>query len=157
MRRRQTFLLLALGGLLAASPIFARTIAEDIARQLSQQGFSDVQVEGTWLGRTRIIGNRRGETREIVVNPNTGEVLRDLWLDAKGQVKAADIDIEDDDRDGVSDNSGDDSSDDSGDDSSDDSSDDGDSSGGSGGSSGDGGGDGKDADSASGKDSGDDD
>lgn len=103
MKRRQTFFALLLGGLMAASPAFARSLAENIARQLSGQGFSNVQIEGTWLGRSRITGTRNGESREIVVNPNTGEILRDLWLNDKGQVRAAEIDVEDDGTDDSSD------------------------------------------------------
>jgi|GEM_PF-1492657 len=95
MTRRRLFCALALGGLLAASPAVARSLAESIARQLTQQGFGDVQVEDTWLGRARITGTRGGEAREIVVNPKTGEVLRDLWLNSEGQVRAFDIDVDD--------------------------------------------------------------
>lgn len=84
---------LVLGGLMAAWPAFAQDLAEDIARQMRQQGFLDVGIERTWLGRTRITGTRDGGSREIIANPNTGEILRDLWLDARGQVRAADIDL----------------------------------------------------------------
>ena len=84
---------LVLGGLMAAWPAFAQNLAEDIARQMRQQGFLDVGIERTWLGRTRITGTRDGGSREIIANPNTGEILRDLWLDAQGQVRAADIDL----------------------------------------------------------------
>ncbi len=88
-------LALVLGGLIAASPVFADGLADKIARRMVQLGFGDVQVEGTFLGRARITGTRAGVSREIIVNPNTGEILRDLWLGADGQVRAADIDTDD--------------------------------------------------------------
>ena len=96
MMTRMTFLTLFLGGLLAALPAFAQGDAEEIARQMAKQGFANISIEETWLGRTRIIGTRSGGSREIVLNPKTGEILRDLWLNAKGEVRAADIDFDED-------------------------------------------------------------
>ena len=87
-------MVLVLGGLLAALPASAKGLADEIARQMAQQGFQNIGIEETWLGRTRITGIRNGGSREIIVNPNTGEILRDLWLNAQGQVRAADIDLD---------------------------------------------------------------
>ena len=92
----QKLLALVLGGLMAASPVFAGGLADKIAQKMTQLGFSGVRVEETFLGRARITGTRAGVSREIIVNPNTGEILRDLWLNSDGQVRAADIDIDDD-------------------------------------------------------------
>ena len=90
---------LVLGGLMAASPACAQSVSSEIVRQMSRQGFGNVIVEKTWLGRTRITGTRAGGSRKIIVNPKTGEILRDLWLNAQGQVRAADIDPEEVDED----------------------------------------------------------
>ncbi|MEI6097448.1 MAG: hypothetical protein WCS20_03925 [Alphaproteobacteria bacterium] len=67
---------------------FAATFAEDVVGQLAKQGFSSIKVESTWLGRLRIIGLREDGQREIILNPRTGEILRDTWLSAgKGAAK----------------------------------------------------------------------
>lgn len=97
MKTRLTLVSLILTGLLAAFPASAQGMAEEIARQMRRQGFEDIHIAQTWLGRMQITGTRSGGTREIVVNPNTGEILRDLWLNAQGQMRAADIDFDDDD------------------------------------------------------------
>ena len=134
-----------MGGFLAAFPAHAQGLAEDFARQMARQGFVNIETEATWLGRTRITGTRNGGSREIIVNPNTGEVLRDLWLNSDGQVRAADIDF--DDLQDAAEDAAEDSDDDSGSSGSGSSG----SGSGSGGSSGSGGGDDGDSDSDSGK------
>ena len=75
-----------LNGLFAAATLvvtstaaFSATFAEDVVAQLTHQGFFNIVVETTWLGRVRIVANRRDGQREIVLNPRTGEVLRDTW------------------------------------------------------------------------------
>lgn len=67
-------------GLLGSAPAFADTIADTIVNELKSQGFDAVSTERTWLGRTRIVASGSAGEREIIVNPNTGEILRDLWL-----------------------------------------------------------------------------
>ena len=42
------------------------------------QSFTRIETEQTWLGRTRIVAEGSQGQREIIVNPNTGEILRDL-------------------------------------------------------------------------------
>ena len=69
---------------LLALPAFAASYVDQILAQLRAQGFENIEVETTWLGRARIAAVRGGVNREIVVNPTTGEVLRDLWLSASG-------------------------------------------------------------------------
>lgn len=96
MTTRRKILALVLGGLMAALPASAKGVADEIARQMSRQGFRNISIEETWLGRTRITGTRNGGSREIIMNPKTGEILRDLWLNAQGQVRAADIVLGDD-------------------------------------------------------------
>jgi hypothetical protein len=81
-RRRQIFTLAAI--LMMAGPAFAESVADQISRQLRGQGFGQISVSQTWLGRTRIIGNSDKGQREIIVNPKTGEILRDLFTQASG-------------------------------------------------------------------------
>ena len=91
MLRHPKLLSLLLAGLLAAQPAFAQSLADDIALQMTRLGFVEVAIDETWLGRVRVTGTRNGTSREIILNPNTGEILRDLWLDENGQMIAADI------------------------------------------------------------------
>jgi hypothetical protein len=71
-------------GALGGSPALAEGYADSIVRQLQAQGFSKIETEQTWLGRTRIVAEGSQGQREIIVNPNTGEILRDLWLAQNG-------------------------------------------------------------------------
>lgn len=87
---------LAVAILLPASA-HAQDLTAQIVEQLTRQGFEVVVQERTMLGRVRIGAERDGGFREIVFNPNTGEILRDLWQPAAGGVAVIDIieDVED--------------------------------------------------------------
>ena len=78
MNRRSALILLS-AGLLCATAARASGFVDDILAQLKGQGFETQRVEKTWLGRVRIVAHNPKGTREIIVNPNTGEILRDLW------------------------------------------------------------------------------
>ena len=54
-------------------------LVDAITHQLRDQGFSRIEVSRTLLGRTRIVAHSGDGEREIILNPNTGEILRDLW------------------------------------------------------------------------------
>lgn len=143
--KRRSFLV-GLGAVAAlqfglAVSAFAATAADQIIAQLRDQGFIEIEVEQTWLGRTRIVAERGDASREIILNPSTGEILRDLWL-TKGGEGSPKVQIGRDDENGNSghggsDNGGDDKDEDEDEDEDDE--DDGDSSGS--GSGGNGGGD----------------
>lgn len=75
-------LILGLGLVLASATDLsaaAQDVVSSITDQLRAQGFSRIETQRTLLGRTRIIATGDGGTREIIVNANTGEILRDLW------------------------------------------------------------------------------
>jgi hypothetical protein len=56
----------------------ANTLVRDrIVAELQDDGYADIRISSTLLGRMRFIANKPGARREIVVNPRTGEVLRD--------------------------------------------------------------------------------
>ena len=74
MTRLLTILALILG---MALPVGAATIEERIAAELRVQGFEIVETNRTWLGRLRILAENAEIRREIVLNPGTGEILRD--------------------------------------------------------------------------------
>lgn len=66
-------MVLALSGVQAA----ADPMAETVSRQLRDQGYSRIETSYTWLGRLRVQAVQGDMQREIVINPNTGEILRD--------------------------------------------------------------------------------
>lgn len=63
---------------LAPQVASAEAVAEAIVRQLRALGYSEVDVSRTILGRERIVARTKTRSREIVVNPRTGEILRDF-------------------------------------------------------------------------------
>ncbi len=154
--RREFLAGIAVG--LAGAPALAQDIVGSIIGQLRDQGFGSVQQETTLLGRVRIIAERNDGRREIIVNPRTGEILRDLWTPKAGGIGTVQIinegsgkgggsngdDDEDDDEDDEDGSGGDDEDDDDEDDSEDGGNSG--SGGGGGGSGGDGGGDDDDDD-----------
>lgn len=136
---RRMFLTLSLMAGLTGQAAFAKSFAESVVDQLRAQGFESITVERTFLGRTRIVARSAEGAREIIVNPRTGEILRDLWIAAsgkgsgggliedsdsgKGRGRGGDDDDDDDDDDDGSDDSSSDHSEKGDDDDSDDDSD----------------------------------
>lgn len=55
----------------------AEQVSDAIARQLRQQGYTEITVTRTFLGRERIVATSPTREREIIVNPRTREILRD--------------------------------------------------------------------------------
>jgi hypothetical protein len=55
----------------------AEGIQDDVVAALAGQGYEIVNVGRTWLGRLRVVAENGEIRREIVINPTTGEVLRD--------------------------------------------------------------------------------
>ncbi len=82
--KRRLFLSLGLAAVFSGRAAFARSFAESVVAQLKKQGYRHVRVERTLLGRTRILAERNGGQREIILNPRTGEILRDLWITVSG-------------------------------------------------------------------------
>jgi hypothetical protein len=66
--------------ILAAAPVYASDYEEDVISYLRQQGYKNVTVSTTMLGRSKIVAINAKGRREIVLNPRTGEILRDLWM-----------------------------------------------------------------------------
>ncbi len=75
---------LACGIGLGAGPVGASDLEDKIIAQLQAQGYADFSVSRTLLGRLRILARQGGAQREIVVNPRTGEVLRDVNISGSG-------------------------------------------------------------------------
>ena len=75
----RTLCLVMLIGLLSwAAPAQAQTVQDRIVTQLTAEGFSDIRVSRTWLGRVRIVAEEDGTRREVVINPANGLILRDF-------------------------------------------------------------------------------
>jgi hypothetical protein len=66
------------GVLLSPALAIAQTVADPVLRALTKQGYGDITIKRTWLGRLRITAERGGRQREIILNKRTGEVLRDV-------------------------------------------------------------------------------
>lgn len=86
MRRRDLF---AVGLALAAGATAARATVTDplvvsLIDDLKRQGYKDFDVSQTWLGRVRIVARMNGVVRELIIDPRTGEILRD-YQDVQGQ------------------------------------------------------------------------
>jgi len=65
---------------LLGAPAFAQTPQDVVIDQLQSQGYTSITVNRTLLGRIRIVAISAAYRREIVMNPNTGEILRDYWV-----------------------------------------------------------------------------
>ena len=73
---------------LSAGAAFANAIVDTIVGDLRAQGYVQIDVSRTLLGRTRIEATSTAFHREIILDPRTGEILRDYWevlLDASGE------------------------------------------------------------------------
>lgn len=72
---------LALCLVLVGAPQFAaaQSFQDQIIGQLRAQGFTEISINQTWLGRIRVTAVRSDLRRELVFNPQTGEILRDFW------------------------------------------------------------------------------
>lgn len=77
--RRRDFIVLATTFVVIGFPATADSLTDSIARQLRDQGYRNISISRTFLGRTRIVATSPTSRREIILNPRTGEILRDLW------------------------------------------------------------------------------
>ncbi len=77
MRRPLTAPLIALALAVSAPPAAAGP-AEDWAALLRSQGYAQIVVRRSLLGRIWIIATGPDGSREVVIDPLTGEVLRDF-------------------------------------------------------------------------------
>lgn len=88
---RRTFLcsgMVALG----MAPLPGRADIEDaLLARLRAEGFQAILTERTWLGRVRITASGDLGQREIILNPRTGEVLRDIIIMPDGSTVPASV------------------------------------------------------------------
>lgn len=85
MQRHSLIVVAALMTLLSTTAARADFV-DGIVDWLHRQGYEEVDVTRTLLGRTRIVATTSEGTREVIVNPRTGEILRDVLIDANGNI-----------------------------------------------------------------------
>ena len=68
-----------------AGPGWAQTVEQQILSALATQGYVIIEKGYTFLGRLRIVAENGEIHREIVVNPGTGEILRDYAVMLPGR------------------------------------------------------------------------
>jgi len=73
---RRKILLTASAVVLAATIAMAGEFEDSLVAQLASQGYTSFSFSRTWLGRTRIVAMSATHRREIILNRNTGEILR---------------------------------------------------------------------------------
>ncbi len=78
--KRPISLLFAVSLALQAGAAFAQSYEEAVLAQLRQEGYAQITMTTTMLGRIRFVAIGAKGQREIVLNPRTGEVLRDVWF-----------------------------------------------------------------------------
>lgn len=61
-------------------------VIDGIVSELAAEGYARIEVRRTLLGRVRIAARGNGYEREIILNPRTGEILRDFWDKEDGDV-----------------------------------------------------------------------
>ena len=118
MNRRRFLCLTSAAALGLAGPAQADFV-DQVRQQLVDQGYRRISVTTTLLGRSQLIASGKKGQREIIMNPRTGEILRDVWVSRNGASGPAIVGSEEDDEGGKGRGRGgdDDGDDDGGDDS----------------------------------------
>ena len=88
---RRHFLSVVCLGAVAGTMANAASYEDTVVAQLRAQGYKQIKVERTLLGRVKISAALDGGRREIILNPRTGEVLRVLWIAAEGGASVSSI------------------------------------------------------------------
>ena len=84
---RRLFLLTVLSASLLSTTAARADYADDVVKWLLEEGYTDVEVTRTLLGRVRILARLGSGQRELIINPRTGEILRDVWIAEDGAIK----------------------------------------------------------------------
>jgi len=84
MIRRRALLGAAVLFMASGTLAFADEVS-GIVRWLRRLGFDEIRTSQSLLGRVQIRATGAIGTRELVINPRTGEILRDVWVDAQGK------------------------------------------------------------------------
>ena len=88
MNRRSFLVAGAAFAALCATAAFAdEDYVKDIVAFLKTHGYTDIAVSRTLLGRVRIVAINSKGKRELICNPRTGEILRDVIITADGEMR----------------------------------------------------------------------
>ncbi len=71
-----------------AAPAQDRDLLTRLVSALRAEGYDQIRTERTLLKRIRIAAGRAGDRREIVIDPRTGEILRDYSRERNGEMSA---------------------------------------------------------------------
>ena len=86
--QRRNFLAMCTAITLVMSPVWTDSFKDRYIAQLKAQGFSNLTVTKTWLGRTRITASSKSYSRELIFSTKTGEILRDYSESIDGAANA---------------------------------------------------------------------
>ena len=64
-------------GLCLSPPAVAQTAGESVPEMLERDGYEILQIHWTLLGRIRVVAETEEIYREIVIRPDSGEILYD--------------------------------------------------------------------------------
>jgi hypothetical protein len=64
--------------LVASATFVCAGPVDAVVKELTNHGFTIRDIRKTWLGRVKIEATKNSTQREVVVNPYTGELLRDF-------------------------------------------------------------------------------
>lgn len=84
MNRRAFILSAAICAASCGAPVFAKTVADEVEADLVRKGYTITSSQRTFLGRIKINAAKGRKRREVVVDPASGEVLRD-YSDISGE------------------------------------------------------------------------
>lgn len=93
MVRRSALLVSALAFVLLACGVQAQSLYASVKAQLRDQGYRDIETSQTLLGRARFEARKGDRVRVIVINPSTGEILRDLSRKAGAKERAGLVEL----------------------------------------------------------------
>ncbi len=83
MTRAGSILVLSL---MLAGAAWGGPVEDSVTSQLKAYGYTDIKVSRTLLGRSRIVAQSPKASREIVINPFSGEILRDITTATDGHL-----------------------------------------------------------------------
>lgn len=83
MSKRHIVLTLLSAALSASSPAFAQSQLDRVVSDLRSENYDTITIKRTFLGRIRVYGSGSAGVREVILNPSTGEVLRDYASSGK--------------------------------------------------------------------------
>ena len=92
MKRRAFITGLAAAGLVLPLGAVAQDAQTRVIQRLQRDGYRNIRVSRTFLGRIRIVARGVPGEREIILNPSTGAILRDVLRQSGSDDRSRDND-----------------------------------------------------------------